>query len=178
MPECMMLNFMQSLNLLCGRPRFRFPELSLPYMSCLGSLHSSIRIMCPSHRSWAFRIMVSMLVVWALSRTSRFVTQSCQWMFTIICRFLMWNFSSCFRCLLYKVHVSHPQRRLVRTMALYTFSFVDSQMLYWFRMRARRWSRAWLALQILVFISLSRLLSLLMVLPRYVKSATVFSRVP
>ena len=44
MPECLMLDFTQSLNLLRGLPWFRLPERSSPYMSCFGSLWSSIRI--------------------------------------------------------------------------------------------------------------------------------------
>ena len=73
---------------------------------------------------------------------------------------------SCFRCLLYRVHVSQPYRRLVRTTALYILSFVDCVMLCWFR----KWPRAWLASQIRALISLSRLPTLLITLPRYFKS--------
>ena len=61
--------------------------------------------------------------------------------------------------------------------ALYTLSFLDCLMC-WLRTRAFWWPRAWLALLIRALISLSRLPSLLIMLPRYLKLSTVFSWVP
>ena len=129
MPASVALTLTQSLYRLRGLPWFRLPVMSSPYSSCFGNLVSCIRITCPVHRSWAFKIMASMLVVSALSKTFKLVIRSCQRMPRIDLRQRMWNCSNCFRCLLYRVHVSHPYRRLVRTMALYTFSFVDWRML-------------------------------------------------
>ena len=99
-------------------------------------------------------------------------------MFMMVHRLRIWKRSSCFGCLLYRVHVSQPYRRLVRTTNLYTLSFVDCLMLCWFSTRDFRRPSAWLALQTRALISLSRLPSLLITLPRYLKSSAVFSWVP
>ena len=66
-----------------------------------------------------------------MSRTSRLETRSCHLMFRMVSRLCIWKRSSCFRCLLYRVHVSQPEKRLVRTTTLYTLSFVDCLALCW-----------------------------------------------
>ncbi|KAK3726782.1 hypothetical protein RRG08_059852, partial [Elysia crispata] len=62
--------------------------------SCLGMLSCSILMTWLVHRSWVFRIMVSMLVDLALSRASRFVTFSCHKMLRIDLRLLVWKRST------------------------------------------------------------------------------------
>lgn len=95
--------FTQSLNCLCGLHSFCLPKQRSPYSNCLSILEPSIRILCPVHRGWAFRI--------------RLVIQSSQQMLSIDLRLGKWNCPTISR-LLYKVHVSHPYKRLVRTMVL------------------------------------------------------------
>ena len=104
----LMLVFAKSLNLLRGLPCFRSPEASSPNISCLGSLLFSMKVTFPLQRSRLFRIMASMLVDTAMSRTCRLETRSCHSMFRVVRRLRMWKRSSCFRCLLYRVHVSQP----------------------------------------------------------------------
>ena len=127
-----MLAFTQPLKFLRGLPCFRFPEASSPDISCFSSLLASMQMTCPIQRSRLFRIMASMLVDSAMSRTCRLETRSCHLMFRMVHRLRMWKPSSCFKCLLYRVHVSQPTRRLVRTTALYTLSFMDCLILCWF----------------------------------------------
>ena len=106
---CMvMLAFMQSLNPLRGLPCFRFPEASSANINCFGSLLSSLWMACPTQQSRLFKIMASMLVDSAMSRTCRFETQSYHLMFRMVRRLRIFRRSSCFRCLLYRVHVSQP----------------------------------------------------------------------
>ena len=95
-----MLAITQSLNLLRDLPCFRFPEASSPNISCFGSLLSSVRMTCPTQRSRIFRIVASMLVDSAMSRTCRLETRSCYLMFRMVRRLRIWKLSSCFRCLL------------------------------------------------------------------------------
>ena len=82
----LMLAVTQSLNLLRDLPCFRFPEASSPNISCFGSLLSPMRMTCPSQRSRLFRIMASMLVDSAMSRTCVLETRSCHLMFRMVCR--------------------------------------------------------------------------------------------
>lgn len=145
--------FTQSLNCLCGLYWFCLPKQRSPYTNCLSILEPSIRISRPGHRSWAFRI--------------RLVIQSSQQMLSIDLRLGKWNCPTIAR-LLYKVHVSHPYKRLVRTMVL---SFVGCLMLCWVTARVLKWLRAWPMLPILALTSLSSILSL----PGYLKSSTIFS---
>ena len=58
---------------------------------------------------------------------------------------------------------------------LYTLSVVDCQMLCWLDTCDHRWPRTWLALHILVLISLSREPLLEMTLLSCLKSSTVFN---
>ena len=85
---------------------FHFPEASSPNISCFGSFLSSMRMTCPTQRSRLFRIMASMLVDSAMSRTRRLETRSCHLIFRVVRRLCIWKRSNCFRCLLYRVHVS------------------------------------------------------------------------
>ena len=165
----LMMAFTTSLNLLWGLPCFHFPEVNSPIISCFGSLLSSMRMTCPTQGSRLFRIMASMLVDSAMLRTCMLETRSCHLTFRMVCRLRIRKHSSCFRCLLYRVYVSQPWRRLVRMTIRYTLSFMDCLMLCWFRTWVFRRPRAWLALQIWVLISLLRLPSLLITLPRYLK---------
>ena len=119
-----------------------------------------------------------MLVVSALLRTSRFVILSCHWILRIDLRLCMWKCSSRSKFFLYKDQVSHPYERLLRMTALYSLSFVHCQMLCWFNTCDHKQPRAWLALQILALISLSREPSLGMTLSRYLKFSTVFNLNP
>ena len=50
-PAILMSLLTQSLKRLTGLPCFRFPEQSSPYISCFGSLWSSILMTWPVHRS-------------------------------------------------------------------------------------------------------------------------------
>ena len=59
-----------------GLPWFLLLARSSPYIRRLGIWHSSIRITCPTHRSWPLMMVVSMLVDLAWSRTSRLVMWS------------------------------------------------------------------------------------------------------
>ena len=65
-------------------------------------------VSCPAQRTVAFRTIASMLVVLALSRTSRFDTLYCQRIFSTERRLHMWNASNCLMWRLYSVHDSHP----------------------------------------------------------------------
>ena len=60
-----------------GLPWFLLPAWSSPYIRCLGIQHSSIRIRCPIHQSWALMMEASMLVGLAWLRTFRFFMWSC-----------------------------------------------------------------------------------------------------
>ena len=103
-----MLTFTQSLKLLRGLPCLRFSEASSPNISCFGNLLSSIRMTWTTQRRRLFRIMASMLVDSAMSRTCRFETRPCHLMFRMVRRLRIWKRLSCFRCLLYRVHVLQP----------------------------------------------------------------------
>ena len=69
-----------------GLPCFCFPDASSPNISCFGSLFSSMRMAYPTQRSRLFRIMASMLVDSAMSRTCRLETRSCHLMFRLVRR--------------------------------------------------------------------------------------------
>ena len=91
------------------RPAFlSLPRSELPKHQLLLSLLSSKWMTCPTQRSQLFRIMASMLVNSAMSKPCRFETRSCHLMFRMVRRLRIWKRSSCFRCLLYRVHVSQP----------------------------------------------------------------------
>ena len=70
--------FTVSLYLSLGRPWFRLPSWSSPHIRRLGIRNTSMRMTCPTHRSWALRSMDLMLVELARSSTSKLVTRSCQ----------------------------------------------------------------------------------------------------
>ena len=91
-----------------GRPWFLLPAWSSPHIKRLGIRHSSIRITCPTHRSWALMMVASMLVNLAWSRTSRLVMWSCHLIPRMERRARMWKSSSFLICLRYSVHVSQP----------------------------------------------------------------------
>ena len=100
------VDFWQFLNLLRGLPCFRFPEASSPNISCFGSLLFSMRICVqPSEVD----LLGSWLRCW--------LTQPCQgpvglkhspaiWCSGWSAGCTLWKRSSCFRYLLYRVHVS------------------------------------------------------------------------
>ena len=77
-------------------------ELSIHWR--LGIGNSSMRITCPTHRSWALMSMDSMLVELARSRTSRLVMRSCQLIPSMERRARMWKDSSYLTYLRYSVH--------------------------------------------------------------------------
>ena len=104
----LILAYTQSLYLLRGLPCFHFPEPSSTNISCFGSLLSSMRMTCPTHQSRLFRIKASRLVDSAMSRTCRLKARSYHLMFRMICRLCIWKRSSCFGCLLYRIHVLQP----------------------------------------------------------------------
>ena len=54
-------------------------------------------VSCPAHAAGGFRTIASMLVVLALSRTSRLDTFSCQRIFRMERRLRRWNASGCWR---------------------------------------------------------------------------------
>ena len=91
-----------------GRPWFLLPSWSSQYIRRLGIRNSSMRITCPTHRSWALMSMASMLVKFARSRTSRLVMRSCHLIPSMERRARMWKDSSFLTCLRYSVHVSQP----------------------------------------------------------------------
>ena len=74
-----------------GLPWFLLPAWSSPYIRRLGIRHSSIRITCLTHRSWALMMVASMLVDLAWSRTSRLVMWSCHLIPRMERRARMWK---------------------------------------------------------------------------------------
>ena len=84
------------------------PIWSSPYIRRLGIRNSSMRITCPTHRSWALMSMDSMPVEFARSRTSRLVMQSCHLIPSMERRARMWKDSSFLTCLRYSAQVSQP----------------------------------------------------------------------
>ena len=105
MSAWLMLAFMQSLNLLRGLLCFRFQKLA-PQTSVASVVLSSMWMTCPAQRSRLFMIMASMLVDSAMSRTCRLEIRSCHLMFRMVRSLRIWKRSSCFGCLLYRVHAS------------------------------------------------------------------------
>ena len=97
-----------SLYRLFGRPRFLLPIWSSPYIRRLGIRNSSMRITCPTHRSWALMSMDSMPVEFARSRTSRLVMRSCHLIPSMERRARMWKDSSFLTCLRHNIHASQP----------------------------------------------------------------------
>ena len=75
-----------SLHRVFGGPMLRWPEESSPYRAILGKRWSSILETCPTQRSCDFSSMASILVSFACSRTSTFVTNSLQWMLRMVRR--------------------------------------------------------------------------------------------
>ena len=73
---------------------------SSPKSSSFGILESSIPMIQSVQQNYDFRITASMLVVSALSRTSRFVTLSRHMIFRIDLRLHMWKHFNIFRCFL------------------------------------------------------------------------------
>ena len=65
------------------------------------------------------------------SRTFGFVIQSWQRTPSREWKARMWKCSSGFTCPRYSTQVSHPYWREVKTTALWTISFVETQMLWW-----------------------------------------------
>ena len=91
-----------------GLPWFLLSIWSSPYIRRLSIRHSSIRITCPTHRSWALMMVASILVDLAWSRISRLVMCSYLLIPKMERRARMWKSSSFLICLRYSVHVSQP----------------------------------------------------------------------
>lgn len=72
-----------------------------------------------------------------------------------------------------KVQISILQRREGPTIALYTFSFIDRRMLYWYIALLRSFPSVWLTLLIRASIYLSRQASQQIMLPRYQKDIVI-----
>ena len=83
------------------------------YMKAVHSDHMA----CPV--KLCSRIMASMLTGLDLSKTSMFVTMSCNLMPMINLRNLMWKHSCCLMCFLYRVHIPQSYRDW-RVLLLYT----------------------------------------------------------
>ena len=91
-----------------GLPWFLLPVWSSLYIRHLSIRHSSIRIACPTHWSWALMMVASMLVDLAWSRTSRSWMWSCHLIPRMEQRACMWKSSSFLICLRYNVYISQP----------------------------------------------------------------------
>ena len=89
-----------------GLPWFLLPAWGSPYIRRLGIRHSSIRITCPTHRSWALMVVASMLVDLAWSKTFRLVMWSCHLISRMERRARTWKSSS----FLLSLFTSHNHR--------------------------------------------------------------------
>ena len=81
---------------------------SSPYIRRLSIWHSSIRITCPTHQSWALMMVASMQVDLARLRNFRLVMWSCHLIPRMEWRARMWKSYSFLICLRYSLHVSQP----------------------------------------------------------------------
>ena len=85
-----------------------FAGRKVPYIRRLVIWHSSMRITCPTNRSWALMMVASKLVDLAWSRTSRLEMWFCHLIPKMEQRARQWKSSSFLICLRYSVQVSQP----------------------------------------------------------------------
>ena len=157
-----------------GRQHCAFPEQVLHKGAALEVYHRpygqrglSILVGCDR---WCSQAIQS----WFFSRTFMSGTLSFQDIPSILRRDLIWNCSSDRRWCWYSVHVSLPYNREVRTIALYTCTFVFSEMFLFWKTLLRSLPNAQFACWSLKWISSSRWQFAEIWLPKYLKQFTSF----
>ena len=147
-----------------GRPRFLFP-CGVYLSAALGSGSGGILQTWPSHLHLLKAMVSAMLFAPALPRSSMFVIMFGQKTFMIRCRRLFWKTSSLRSMVAVVFQHSDPYRRTLSTLLLKMRSLV-CMLRHVVLQMGFSIAKAWLALLILVLISLAQSPSVVTLLPR------------